>query len=235
MFPEQRPFDPDGVDHYSAIEFANNTEQRCPCVLVLDCSGSMQGRCIDEINRAIERFAEDLRGDDLASKRVDIAVITFGNEVKIVHDFTSAQSFVPQRMGAAGATPLGEALCQAVQIIEHRKSSMKNAGIPHYRPWLVVMTDGAPTDRNSHFWQTACQLVSAGVDAHKFTFFPLITEDGNKALVQELSPRTAVLGLSSHKFSEFFLWLTGTLQEVARTQINGKIELSSPKGWIIDV
>src|SRR5690606_22525713 len=124
--------------------------------------------------------------DDLASKRVDIAVITFGNEVNIVHDFTSAKSFVPQTMGAAGATPLGEALCQAVQLIERRKASMKNAGIPHYRPWLVMMTDGAPTDRNTQFWQTACQLVSSGVDSHKFTFFPLITEDGNKTLVQEL-------------------------------------------------
>ncbi len=235
MSPEQRPFDPDGVDHYSAFEFANNTEQRCPCVLVLDCSGSMQGRCIDEINRAIERFAEDLRGDDLASKRVDIAVITFGNEVKVLHDFTSARSFVPQRMGATGATPLGEALCQAVQMIERRKASMKDAGIPHYRPWLVVMTDGEPTDRNSQFWQTARQLVSAGVDAHKFTFFPLITEDGNKALVQELSPRSTVRGLDSHKFSEFFFWLTGTLLAVSRSQIGGQAVLPPPGDWIIDV
>ena len=235
MPPEQRPFDPDAVDHYSAFEFAKNTEQRCPCVLVLDCSGSMQGRCIDEINSAIVRFSDDLRSDDLASKRVDIALITFGNEVRVVHDFTSAQSFVPQRMVAAGATPLGEAVCQAVQLIERRKASMKNAGIPHYRPWLVVMTDGEPTDRNSHFWQTACQLVSAGVDAHKFTFFPLITEDGNKAFVQQLSPRSVVRGLSSHKFSEFFLWLTGTLLAVSRSQIGGQAVLPPPSDWIIDV
>ena len=232
---EQRPFDPDGFDPYSALEFAKNTDQRCPCVLVLDCSGSMQGRCIDEINKAIVRCSDDLRGDDLASKRVDIAVITFGNEVKIVHDFTSAQSFVPQRMVAAGATPLGEAVCQAVQLIERRKAAMNNAGVPHYRPWLVLMTDGEPTDRNTHFWQTACQLVSAGVDAHKFMFIPLITEDGNKALVQQLSPRSTIRGLDSHKFSDFFLWLTGSLLAVSRTQQGGQAVLPSPSDWIIDV
>ena len=33
------------------VEFAENPEPRCPCVLLLDTSGSMQGAPIEALNR----------------------------------------------------------------------------------------------------------------------------------------------------------------------------------------
>lgn len=232
---EQRPFDPYRDDPYAMVELANNTEQRCPCVLVLDCSWSMQGRCINDVNQAISRFADDLRADDLASKRVDIAVVTFGAGVQVIHDFTSARLFQPLQLEADGATPLGEAMSQAVQLIENRKMSMKEAGVPYYRPWIVLMTDGTPTDCNTHHWKRACDATTNGVKSNKFIFFPLITEGGDKETIRELSPVSEVRGLDSHKFSEFFLWLSGTLREVAKTPLGGQAVLTSPGTWIIDV
>jgi uncharacterized protein YegL len=230
---EQTPY---SADAFNDIELANNPEQRCPCVLVLDCSSSMSGRQIDSLNAAVQRFSDELRADDLAAKRVEIAVVSFGEEVTVLSDFTGAQSFHPTALVADGGTPMGQALCEAVRLIEVRKRKLQEHGINYYRPWLVMMTDGSPTDRDSQHWRNAVSLISSGVDAKKFTYFPLVTEDGDKRTVGELSPQTKVRGLDSHKFSEFFLWLTRSLQSVARSQIGGQATLPAPNDWLtIDV
>lgn len=229
---EQAPY---ATNIFADIELANNPEQRCPCVLVLDCSGSMIGRQIDSLNDAVRRFSDELRADDLAAKRVEIGIVTFGNKVTVASDFRSAQVFFPDALTADGGTPMGEALCEAVRLIEARKKTLNERGIPYYRPWLVLMTDGEPTDARTKYWQDAVDLISTGVSSRKFTFFPLVTEDGNKSVVNRLSPETQVRGLNSHKFSEFFLWLTRSLQSVARSQPGDKIALPDPSGWVIDV
>jgi len=39
-----------------AIEFAENPEPRCPCVLLLDTSGSMSGEKIASLNAGLQTF-----------------------------------------------------------------------------------------------------------------------------------------------------------------------------------
>jgi uncharacterized protein YegL len=63
-------------------EFADNPEPRCPVVLVLDTSGSMQGTAIQELNEGLRAFAAAIKGDRLASLRVEVAVIVFGGKVR---------------------------------------------------------------------------------------------------------------------------------------------------------
>lgn len=38
---------------FADAEFAENPEQRCPCLLLLDTSGSMGGRPIAELNEGL--------------------------------------------------------------------------------------------------------------------------------------------------------------------------------------
>jgi uncharacterized protein YegL len=78
-----------------AIEFAENPEPRCPCVLLLDTSGSMMGEPITALNQGLVAFRDDLTRDPLASRRVELAVVTFDSEVKVVQDFVTADQFQP--------------------------------------------------------------------------------------------------------------------------------------------
>src|SRR3954466_2778331 len=79
-------FKHDGMDDYISFEqipfgsdsFADNPEPRCPCVLLLDTSGSMSGRPIQELSEGIRTFKQELLSDPLATKRVEVAVVTFG-------------------------------------------------------------------------------------------------------------------------------------------------------------
>jgi uncharacterized protein YegL len=66
-------------------EFADNPEPRCPVVLVLDTSGSMNGAPIQELNEGLRAFSSALKSDRLASLRVEVAVVAFGGSVRALN------------------------------------------------------------------------------------------------------------------------------------------------------
>ena len=68
---DQKPF---GTE-----DFAENPEPRCPCLLLLDVSGSMAGEPIAELNAGLKAFRDELAADELAGKRVEVACMTFGD------------------------------------------------------------------------------------------------------------------------------------------------------------
>jgi uncharacterized protein YegL len=92
---EQLPFD--------NVEFVSNPEPRCPCVLLLDTSGSMTGAPIAALNSGLQAYKADLMADSLASQRVEVAVVTFGGHVETPAPFSTAQSFQPPTLVAGGA------------------------------------------------------------------------------------------------------------------------------------
>src|SRR5438270_313852 len=63
---------------FGADSFADNPEPRAPCVLLLDTSRSMEGERIAQLNEGLLALKEHLEADDLARKRVELAIVTFG-------------------------------------------------------------------------------------------------------------------------------------------------------------
>jgi uncharacterized protein YegL len=131
-------------------EFAENPEPRCPCVLLLDTSGSMQGDPIKALNQGLQAFKDDLSRDPLASRRVELAVVTFDSHVKVVQDFVTADQFQPPRLSAQGATHMGSGIHKALEIIQARKDQYNANGITYYRPWVFMITDGEPQAGLTH-------------------------------------------------------------------------------------
>lgn len=79
---------------FATSDFASNPEPRCPCILLLDVSGSMNGRPINELNAGLVTFRDELLADSLALKRVELGIVTFG-PVHVGQPFTSAANFFP--------------------------------------------------------------------------------------------------------------------------------------------
>ena len=90
---------------FATSDFASNPEPRCPCILLLDVSGSMNGRPINELNAGLVTFRDELLADPLALKRVELGIVTFG-PVHVEQPFTSAANFFPPILFAQGDTPL---------------------------------------------------------------------------------------------------------------------------------
>lgn len=216
-FSEQVPF---GTD-----SFADNPEPRCPCLLLLDTSGSMNGQPISELNSGLAAFKEDLCSDSLAMKRVEIAVVTFG-PVQAVNTFHTAANFFPPTLTANGDTPMGAAITQGLELVRQRKDEYKANGIPFYRPWIFLITDGGPTDQ----WQSAATLVREGEASKAFAFFAVGVQNADMDRLAQISAREP-LKLQGLKFRELFQWLSNSMKSVSQSVPGTAVMIAPPQGW----
>lgn len=205
----------------------SNPEPRCPCVLLLDTSASMDGAPIAELNRGLQALRDSLAQDDIALLRVELAIVTFGPAM-ITQDFVSALHFVPPNLTASEDTPMGSAINLALDKIEERKQTYKQNGISYYRPWVFLITDGAPTDGN--IWQAAAQRVHEAERQNKITFFPVGVDQADMGVLDQISSRQA-LKLAGLNFREMFRWLSTSLSGVSQSRFGDRVVLPSPAGW----
>ena len=174
---------------FADVTFVDNPEPRCACVLLLDNSGSMSGKPIAQLNAGLKQFRKELAGDALASKRVEIAIITFG-PVKVVQDFVSAEAFQPSELVVDGGTPMGEAILEALELVRLRKQQYQANGVAYYRPWVFLVTDGAPTDD----WRPAAKAVKEAEKSKAVAFFPVGVEGADMEVLRQLSVRAPLKG-----------------------------------------
>jgi uncharacterized protein YegL len=214
---EQTPF---GTD-----SFPDNPEPRCPCLLLLDTSGSMAGAPISELNAGLVTLKDELAADSLAMKRVEVAVITFG-PVKVENGFHTAPNFFPPHLQAGGDTPMGAAIKQGLDMIKQRKEEYRANGIDYYRPWIFLLTDGAPTDE----WQSAAAMVQEGEASKSFAFFAVGIQGANMDILKRISVREP-LKLQGLKFRELFRWLSGSMKNVSGSVPGTTVPLAPPSGW----
>jgi uncharacterized protein YegL len=204
----------------------SNPEPRCPCVLVLDTSGSMGGAPITQLNEGLQTFREALSKDELAMLRVEIAIITFGVSVGIAQEFVTANQFVPPNLAANGGTPMGQAINLALDKINERKQLYKQNGISYYRPWVFLITDGSPGDE----WNSAAQRVQADEAKKKIAFFSVGVDGADMSVLGQISSRQP-LKLRGANFQEMFVWLSSSLSGVSHSQPGEEVPLQSPMGW----
>ena len=210
---------------FETNDFASNPEPRCPCVLLLDVSGSMGGQPIAELNAGLATFRDELSADSLAMKRVEVAVVTFG-PVNVEMPFTSASAFVPPVLRAQGDTPMGAAIMRALAMVDERKREYRSHGVSYYRPWVFLITDGAPTDE----WQSAAASVRSVEGEKGAAFFAIGVQGANMSTLRQISVREP-LSLQGLKFRELFAWLSSSLRSVSRSTPGTDVALESPKGW----
>jgi uncharacterized protein YegL len=218
--PDQIPF--------GGAEFAENPEPRCPCILLLDTSGSMKGDPIAQLNEGLIAFKDEMSADALAEKRVEVALITFG-PVQVQSDFQTADQFQPPTLVTTGDTPMGAAIDQALSMLEQRKQTYKANGVSYYRPWILLITDGAPTDA----WKTVANRVHAGEEQKSFSFFAVGVEGARMDILKQIAVREP-LKLKELRFRDLFVWLSNSLSAVSRSKLDEQVALSNPtapEGW----
>jgi uncharacterized protein YegL len=215
---------------FGNMEFADNPEPRCACLLLLDTSESMRGDKIRELNAGLVEFALQLRGDAMASKRVEVAIVTFG-PVAVKQPFVTADSFSAPELRASGDTPMGAAVLRAADLIARRKKSYRENGIGYYRPWVFMISDGAPTDDMTR----ARDVIEQSEKSKSFMFYSVGVAGADMSALAKISVRKP-LRLKGLAFSRLFVWLSHSLSSVSRSQTSDTPALDNPTGpdgWAI--
>lgn len=214
---------------FADAKLAINRDPRCPVVLLLDNSTSMSGAPINALNAGILVLKKELEADILASRRAEIAMISFG-PVNVITDFTDISHFTPTPLEVAGATPMGEAIELGISMIEARRRQYRQNGIKPYRPWIFLITDGAPTDEIDR----AIAKIKDGEASNHFSFYAIGVQNADMKVLASLNPTRDPLKMDGIRFSAFFKWLSDSLHAVSRSQPGDRVPFenpTAPRGW----
>ena len=212
------------------ITLFDNPSARCPVMLLLDTSSSMDGYPVQELNRGVRQFFEEIQSDEIARFSVETSIITFGGSVRKAMPFTTGteQINIPE-FYADGYTPLGEALNLAMYEIKERRNFYRRSGIAAYKPWVIIMSDGMPNDD----WHSAAEKAKAQSDAGKLVYLGVgVGDDIDMNLFSQLLPANRPpKKLDGLKFVEFFQWLSDSLKSVSQSAPGQQINIPSTSGW----
>lgn len=214
--------------HETHDDLIDNPTPRCPVALVLDTSGSMYGAPIEQLNAGAQLFIDEVKRDDLARWSVDLAVYTAGGSADCIQSFIGVEQVAGLApFSAGGGTPLGQAMRMALDDLEARKQAYRDAGVPYYQPWMVLISDGAPGDA----WQGVAQRAAALSAQRKLVSLPIGVQGADLDVLSQFSSKPAV-ALDGLKFRELFLWLSASMARVsASTSCDAVVELPSMDSW----
>ncbi len=199
---------------WSSLEI--NSSRKVPICLVLDRSGSMQ-ECdgstkskMQELNVNMKIFLDYVRGNKKASRICDICIISFGgvDEVTVENNYSSIKDLKYKPLEPYGRTPMGAAVSKAIELLKKRRTYYKNNDIEHYKPIMLIMTDGLPTDE----YKSAAMEFSSMVKNREVKVFPVgIGKNFNKDVLREFSPLVEPKTIeSAENFEKLFKLLSAS-------------------------
>lgn len=182
------------------IGAAMGSSARSIVTLVLDSSGSMgEAGKADQLVRAVNGWIAEGRADAMLADTVDLGAVAFGGDgVRQLElgppaptpagapgrPFTVLGQATLAPIRPAGPTPLGAALDVAVQVARTRRVQLVEACMETYRPVLVVVSDGLPTDD----WTHALPQLRELEQAKRLLVFCVGVDGMNREVLEQVSP-----------------------------------------------
>lgn len=207
-----------------SAEAAENYEQKCLCVLVLDVSGSMRGTPIEELNKGLKDFYEEISSDVTTSQRLEISIITFSNTVITLQEPALVENITMPKLTASGSTEMVNAINYAIDMVDARKKWYKETNQNYYRPWIILMTDGEPDDDQDV--AGLAQRIQNDTRNKRYAFLPIGVEGANMAVLDQIKGNIPAMKLQGTRFSSFFKWLSASMGTIVTSEEGEKVDLT---------
>lgn len=208
------------------------TERHVACVFLLDTSGSMTyNDAIGKLNAGLRTFKEqtisDSTFDEHTKACIDVALISFGPDVKVQQEFMAVSEMVPPTLTANGGTPMGAAIDKALDMIANQKARYNELGTPYYRPWIFCITDGGPNDS----YAAAAQRLKEMEDATKVLGYCVGVENFDRQTMASIFNPERIFELENLNFPALFKFVSSSLATVRNSDPNGgrSVAVEAPK------
>lgn len=216
----------------STQDLEDNPAARLPVVLCLDTSASMaRGQAINELQKGVELFYRAVYDDEIARYSVETAVVSFGGTVQELEQFSPSKRNAHFDLTASGNTPMAQATIRALEMLSERKEMYRLKGIDYFQPWLVLISDGRPTD---HFYiSKAVDQVGRAIREQRLSVFAIgVGSDVDMNSLARFTPRDRPpVPLKGLEFEEFFRWLSASVQIVSQSRPGEHVALPDMSGW----
>ncbi len=197
-------------------------EPHLACVLLLDTSSSMAGSPIASLNKAIGMFKEQTMLSEQARKSVDIAIIEFNDTANVVQDFTPLSQMTAVKLSATGCTSMGMGINLAIDKVKERNRFYQTMGTPCYKPWIFMITDGAPTDDISLAQQRIADEESKGKHG-KLKFWAVGVPGYSQEILTSLTKRC--IALDEANFKGIFNWMSESMVTISVSRVDENPQL----------
>ena len=153
-------------ERLNSADLIQNSANRVPVCLCVDASYSMlQDHRMEHVNNGIRSFIQNSARDVYVRDSIDLCIVTFGGKgVQVAQEFANVQKLAGRfrDIVPSGNSPLGQAVRFSLQKVLRQRNSYEAYGITSYRPWLIIMSDGAAGEQVEEIAREVRELQQAG-------------------------------------------------------------------------
>jgi uncharacterized protein YegL len=197
-----------------------------PVILLVDASGSMaEGGKIAALNQAVRDMLAAFSSSDDLRAEIHVAILTFGGVARVHTPLQPASAVRWADIQAGGGTPMGSAMTLAAELIDDREQVPARA----YRPTVVLVSDGQPTDD----WTAGLKRLTQQGRAQKADRMALaIGADADVEMLRRFlvdEKKQVFVAADARRIREFFAFVTMTMTARGRSATPNDIpSLQSP-------
>jgi uncharacterized protein YegL len=170
---------------------------------------------MDKIHEGLKNFYDAILDDDMACDSCESAIVTFNDRAKLYEGFSSVEEkSVPNFSSLIGGnTNVSPAIRMALDLLAKQKEFYKNNKISYFQPWLVLFTDGLPTDDVSAIKRELMQMQ----DDDKLSVYTMALSDDPDLLnaLRGFSKKQPIRCADPKEIQRFFDFLAKSVSVVA--------------------
>ena len=213
-------------DDYASLPPQNINEPHQHVMFVCDRSYSMEGKALNNLLLAMNRFADDIRKDEKAARVIETSVIAFNGTPEVVQGWRSIEEMNRVSFTADGGTNISAALELAIDETRKRVNTIPTEC---HKPVIVLITDGFGGDVTE-----VAEKIQKRITDGKLQMWILCVEGYHRETVSKLCQRdkngepiniVELVDGVGYDFSQFFNLLSKSMKAVSVSSPGAKVHV----------